>query len=706
MRFSVAAFTFLAALADVAFGQNSCGATAASCPTVRNNAASRSSCSSYFTQNSIKTSTCYTSTVITTKYNLTRTETSTFYSTTRPTLTSIRTITSNLGASTVTSQPTTTITVTETGYSTATTSTSTVVTTTTSYSTLVVVSTYTATITGSPPTTSSAGSVASTLMKFRKRQAATVPGDCSCFLFTSTVRTRAAYEFPTGTTTITISTTIVATSASTATSSTTLSVSGGVVTVTSWVASTVTSTQTLPTTAATETTTTITKPETTTSTSVVFEFTYVPPNAPDTTSCPGNAGLEVAIYDNPFRIAAGQPVPTNYNNFIPEYFKTSEPYGRNRTSDVGLDYDRDDVSVGGPNFHVYGMTAKVITYDDRDPGTEFVLNHRGYFYAPETTTYNFRIFGADDGAWLWVGQIAYTNWTRANANAYTIYNGTPNNNYEITLTAGSYTPFRIIYGNGLRFGHFSFEIKDTSGNFYAQHGTPSPYLVAFACDKPAEAPPFNPFGSETSQATGPPDTSCSNAGMEAAIFDNPYPHDGSQDYGNFVPERFKYASPSGEKVVSSIGIDWDTPNNEAGRHPYGWNPEQNPLLYAILWRGFFYAPKSGNYTFKVSRGDNFGGVWTDSLARVGWTRANAQATSIWYSGGFTQGQVTLNLVGGTYVPFRVITANGGGASRLNFDIVDGSQTYYVRSSTPSAYLVRFACDGSINRFSDPFGEES
>ncbi|KAK6513782.1 hypothetical protein TWF506_008218 [Arthrobotrys conoides] len=707
MRFSVTALAFLTALADVTIGQTVCGATAESCSTITADAASRVSCSSYFTQNSIRTSTCHTATVLTTHYNLTITETSTIYETIDATFTSVDTITSHFEASTVTVEPTTTVTITGTKDSTVTTITNTVESTSTSYSLSVTFSTYTATITGFPPTASSTDSVPSTLVKLRKRQAASVPSDCSCFLFTSAVLTRAAYEFPTATTTITLSTTITVTNPSTVTDSTTVSVSGGIVTATAWVTSTVSETKILPATGVTDVTTTIIRTGTTTTTSVVFEYTYVAPNNPDTTACPGNAGLEVAIYDNPYRLPGSGNPPADYNTFDPVFFKTSQPYDQNRTTVVGLSYLANDPD--GSNYIRYGMTARATT---SPVGAEHVINHRGYFYAPKTETYSFRVFNADDAAWVWVGPNAYTAWTRENANALSVYrsSGAPNT-FEVTLTAGSYTPIRIIYANGRQFGYFSFEIKDSAGVAYVESLTPSPYLVAFACDKPQEAPPFNAFGAETTMPIGPPDTSCNNAGMEAAMFDFNYVSDGTPAYGDFSVQAYRYYTPvQTEKVVTSIGVDWDATTVNGVHRPYGWTTGST-YIYAIMWRGFFYVPKSGNYTLRISRGDNLAVFWAGPKARTGWTRGNVDGVSYWVSGSpgfFVNEEVTLNLVGGTFLPLRVFMGNGGGASRLDFDIFDSNNNHYVRPSVSSAYLTRFACSPNqalAYPYGDPFGEE-
>ncbi|KAK6498953.1 hypothetical protein TWF481_011524 [Arthrobotrys musiformis] len=715
MRFSAAVAFLVTALADVAFGQD-CGATATSCPTVREDAASRSSCSSYFTQNGISTSTCYTSTVTTTKYNLTRTETATFYETIDTTYTSISTIVEQLDASTLTTVPTTTTTVPATAYTTVTTDVSTYETTVTSYSTSVVLKTQTSTVTGYPPSTVTVDTApSSTFIKLRKRQAY-IPADCSCFLFTSTVRTRAAYEFPTDTTTITISTTILQVNSAEVTTSTTVTESGGVITKTEWTTLTVTSTNTLPKTSITETTKTLTQSETKTTTEFEIEYTYVAPNVPDTTGCANNAGVEVAIYDNPYRIALGAEIPADYDTFNPEYFKTSQPYGQNRTSMIGVQYHETDPD--GLNYRPYGMTAKVTTYTGTNPnGAEYVINHRGYFFAPKTDTYTFRLFDTNDGAWLWVGQFAYTDWTRQNANAQSTLAEADNskNTYTIELAEGSYTPFRILFGNAQNFGYFGFEIKDSSGEKFASYGTESPYLVAFACDRPLEAPPFADFGAETTTPTGPPDSTCNNDGVEVAIFTNAYLTDvGGRGYPGFVPETYKWRSPTGQKVSTAIGFDWYI--TDLGTwYPYGFSPpdpstEISSRTHVIMWRGYFYVPKSGKYTIAVTNGDNFAAFWTGETAKSGWNRANAEGISTWYSvsGNTGYDQTTpevLTLIGGTYLPIRVIIANSGGGTRIAFNIWDQDNNYYLKSSVATPYLVRSSCDGKVRRFSNPFGEE-
>ncbi|KAK6352308.1 hypothetical protein TWF730_009138 [Orbilia blumenaviensis] len=706
MRFSTAV-TFLAALAEVAFGQNSCGATSADCPTIRSNIASISSCSSYFTQNSIKTSTCYTSTVLTTKYNLTITETKTFYATTSLIATTVVRFTTNLGADTVTYRPTTTDTVTATAYDTATV-TGIVTSTITSLSTSTVISTTTVTRTGYPPA-SSASSTATVVAKLRKR-AVTVPGPCSCFLFTSTVRTRAAYEFPTATTTITISTTIVATSTSAVTTSSTLTIRGGVVTATSWVTSSVTITQTVPTTKVLGITTAITQPATTVITSYVTEYTYIPPTTPNNT-CTDAVGLEVGLYDNRYRLPEAGSNTTDYPDFNPVWFRTLNPYRTNQTSDIGLVFEGDEIEYA--NFHPYGMAAKVFTYSNNTKGVEYVLNHRGYFYAPKAETYSFRISSANDGAWVWVGEKARLTWTRENADAKSVREGGmgPADTFNIELAAGSYTPIRIMFANGLKIGNFRFSIKDSTGTTYATTGSQSEYLVSYSCDRPQEVPKFVAFGAEQVGGIGAPDTSCDNVGTEVAIYRNPYGGGGGANYSNFIPESYKYTlQPYGAKIVGAWGVRWGT--GTEGTHPFGFNPPQDPLEYTLNWRGYFYVPRSGTYNFRLYSCDNYCAVWTGDKAKAGWARANQDLSAFHRSAGATpvpeapqETSMKLELIGGTYLPVRVMLGNYAGPGSLWLDIWDSNDYYWFRTSTPTPHLVRFSCDKSVGRFQNPFGEE-
>ncbi|KAK6513562.1 hypothetical protein TWF506_008001 [Arthrobotrys conoides] len=206
--------------------------------------------------------------------------------------------------------------------------------------------------------------------------------------------------------------------------------------------------------------------------------TVVKPAATPDTSC-GSAGLEVAIYDNPYTAFT-----QGYPEFSPEHFKTVAPYDTDKTNALGI-----HSATEAENPHGFTPATTGI----------YVLNYRGFFYSPNTTTYTFRISEADDYAGFWTGSKAQTGWTRANRDGESTFADPPVvTQIQVALTAGRYTPLRLIYANRGGPGKYTFEVFDSGGFSYVEYGAPSPYLVSHSCVDPDEAPPYaNPFGSES-----------------------------------------------------------------------------------------------------------------------------------------------------------------------------------------------------------------
>jgi hypothetical protein len=81
--------------------------------------------------------------------------------------------------------------------------------------------------------------------------------------------------------------------------------------------------------------------------------------------------------------------------------------------------------------------------------------YTGYFRAPVTDTYTFTL-QSDDACYVWLGATALSGYTKANA---LVKAGGPHPiNYPaqtntISLTAGTYYPIRVIYGNGWNPGY-------------------------------------------------------------------------------------------------------------------------------------------------------------------------------------------------------------------------------------------------------------
>jgi hypothetical protein len=72
----------------------------------------------------------------------------------------------------------------------------------------------------------------------------------------------------------------------------------------------------------------------------------------------------------------------------------------------------------------------------------------GYFLAPTTGIYNFSL-NSDDGSYFWIGNNAISGYTTGNANVFATFNTGTVTSGNIQLTAGTYYPVRVLYGNGL-----------------------------------------------------------------------------------------------------------------------------------------------------------------------------------------------------------------------------------------------------------------
>jgi hypothetical protein len=72
----------------------------------------------------------------------------------------------------------------------------------------------------------------------------------------------------------------------------------------------------------------------------------------------------------------------------------------------------------------------------------------GYFLAPTTGTYNFSL-NSDDGSYFWIGNNAISGYTTGNANVFATYTTGTVVSGNISLTAGTYYPIRLLYGNGI-----------------------------------------------------------------------------------------------------------------------------------------------------------------------------------------------------------------------------------------------------------------
>ena len=193
----------------------------------------------------------------------------------------------------------------------------------------------------------------------------------------------------------------------------------------------------------------------------------------------GNSGMQYAIYNSSFYNG-----DKTFSNFDPTVFKKETPVYSNVTSKIGID-------VGSLNAQIVSVynSPKFIN------STYFAIDHRGYLFARENGKYTFQSDDADDIVFIWIGNLAYSGWTRSNANLVDVY---PNSaTFSLTLTEGSYYPLRILFGNAEQIASFNFKISAPDGSIIINSTTvSSPYLVQYACDTEL-APEYAAWGAES-----------------------------------------------------------------------------------------------------------------------------------------------------------------------------------------------------------------
>jgi len=199
---------------------------------------------------------------------------------------------------------------------------------------------------------------------------------------------------------------------------------------------------------------------------------------PAPTSC-GNQGLEWAYYNNTDGDNDG-----TYSNFVPQNYKTHEARYEGITGSIGgIRF------IDGSTQSFYGSPSLATKY--------FVLNHRGYIYAPQTGTYTFTVDSVDDVAYVWIGGDAYSGWTAPSANLKAAYTDGPGRgSCSADLVEGQYYPIRILFSQAQ--GAAVFQLSVTAPDetvFLSSETNNSPYLVRHSCDENV-APKYSPFGAE------------------------------------------------------------------------------------------------------------------------------------------------------------------------------------------------------------------
>ncbi|THZ43502.1 hypothetical protein D6C90_05018 [Aureobasidium pullulans] len=146
-----------------------------------------------------------------------------------------------------------------------------------------------------------------------------------------------------------------------------------------------------------------------------------------------NKGYLFAYYGN-------EPYGNDVANMDATYIKQMTPtYNSTTNQGVGI-YGSEWSSVS-----LYGSSQM---YSDN----YFYLSHKGYFFAQVTGYYNFTIKDADDIAYVWMGDAAYSGWTGGPSGGNYVAKARccwpPENTNTTTywMEAETYVPFRIVLG--------------------------------------------------------------------------------------------------------------------------------------------------------------------------------------------------------------------------------------------------------------------
>lgn len=198
--------------------------------------------------------------------------------------------------------------------------------------------------------------------------------------------------------------------------------------------------------------------------------------------CTYNAGVQWAYYVNPDQLPNEDD--GNYESFDPTLLKDIKPVYQNTTTSIGL------LSHAEP-IHIYNSPQ---TFNSR----YLALNHRGYIHAIQGGNYTFTSYMGDEIVLYWLGEHAYSGWTRANAVLEDAAPGPdprPAVTYSAELQQGQYYALRLVYANAQSIAREATNVTAPDGTvILGMNSVPNPYVVQDSCD--GNAPAYPPFGQE------------------------------------------------------------------------------------------------------------------------------------------------------------------------------------------------------------------
>ncbi|KAG6068274.1 hypothetical protein E4U32_001350 [Claviceps aff. humidiphila group G2b] len=175
----------------------------------------------------------------------------------------------------------------------------------------------------------------------------------------------------------------------------------------------------------------------------------------------GQPGFEWAQWRGPrtWRTVKSPP----FAEYDPTSFASQKPEHDGRTNSLLINDRR----------NLYGQALST---------NQAAVIHQGFLLAPETGNYTFTFGQADDIALVWLGQNAFSGWTRANADIERTYIPPPGDETQTVrlLEKGTYYPVRIAWGD--KGGNVAMSVKITAPNGTELTGQDGGYFRTEACD--------------------------------------------------------------------------------------------------------------------------------------------------------------------------------------------------------------------------------
>ena len=175
---------------------------------------------------------------------------------------------------------------------------------------------------------------------------------------------------------------------------------------------------------------------------------------------------------------------------------------------------------------------------------------------------------------------------------------------------------------------------------------------------------------------------CSNEGLQWAAYSITQALD---DNSSFDPTYIQTQDIElGPGVANQVGTYRTKKNSNS--MIFGSTQKINTELMTLDIVGYFYAPKTGPYTFSSPYADDLLYIWVGTQAYAGWTASNANM----YISDSQPKSFSVDMIAGQYWPVRIILANrvGDGGYTLQITAPDGS------NALRPGQLVQYSCDGT------------